>query len=340
MIPVALFLSGCDDALSTAQATDKPPSTAVSEPSATPTPALPATPLSLAELAKVIDLRTFPRLPGKDVNEPRATRIGYEVEAGDLEKTLAFQRDALSKGGGKIVSDQLEKQYKYGSLVAEKDSCTLEVSVVEDPNSKRVNVFISNMGNVDARLLPRDESWTAKLSSYRRAEYLAKKNLQELADLIRAELTKQSWQEVVPYGGEDPSRVEGKIEPLWFLQKASQIGVNLEAGDAGTLVTYNVHVLQTELPIHPDVKGKIEFMDSPSYLTYAVTAGAEKVRTDLERELKVLGWSMGEGVKVESELKVMSYPLTQQGAKPLKLSIIGADQGKRSVVLFNGINDQ
>jgi hypothetical protein len=290
-------------------------------------------------MTKLIDLRKLRKAPGKDLNEPSATAIGYELESDNLDESHAFQRDVLTQEGWKILEDKVEKEYSYGSIIAEKAGCAVTVSVVKDPNTKRLNVFVSNMGNIDARLLPRQEDWSGDQIWFHRATFNAKGSLEQLAGYVREEFTKLGYREVVPYGGQDPQRVEGKVEPIGFLQKGIQINVTLEIKEAGSEVTYSVHVLQTDLPILAKAKGKIEFMDSPSYLFYDVDAGADKVFIDLKQELQSRGYSIGEGVKPKSELKIMNYPVTKEGFKPLKLSIIDTRQGKQTSVLFSGLGN-
>ncbi len=115
-----------------------------------------AKPATIAEAAKVIDLSTFPMLPGgTPVGTRRLANLSY-VAKGDAPAAYAFQKKTLESRGWKEQPNSYVSPQSCSGTFA-KDGYTVSVSTNPASGSDAagmVQVHVKNHGNLDLAKLP------------------------------------------------------------------------------------------------------------------------------------------------------------------------------------------
>lgn len=323
----ALLLAGCGQAeapkapsgaalVATASALPQTARPAVVEPAAKEkATAQPASPASLVEATRVIDLRKFP-LPdgGKDliksevdlkVNRGKdrtksAHSLSYRLRGSDGAPVAQFCRTKLAEAGWKLTDKPVSKD--FFEFTGVKQGFFLSGSVYENHTAGELGVTITNHGNIDSRTLPRLAMTELKDNDASRTIYLTDAKPDAVIEFMRAELTKGGWREVRDQTGVI-DREPGFPVHLRFIQRGIEIGLSVQDKKGKTEVWNKVLLLDVELPIMPEAKGVVQFLGYYQYihLFYAMpTTAPEKVLEFYRKELPALGWTMRAGTdKIE-----------------------------------------
>lgn len=225
--------------------------------------------LTSAEWQKVIDVRSFPRLPGAAAGWSEMGNCSYTAPASQQEAEL-FYRYALEQAGWTETTPAAAA----AGLNFRKDGCDL--SVYFSPSAERgsageaeLQVSLHFAGNYDVRWLPKVSAIDSK-NSYESPSHLMYRTRADLTD-VEAALLKQfheagwtAYTRLAASGTEEPDS-----RTIAMLQRGSELTVSIgsPADAKGELVvSTSVHVSHKSLPIPPD-SGWIEFDSSTDLQT-------------------------------------------------------------------------
>jgi hypothetical protein len=328
IVPLALLasLGGLGDAIEgsarAAEAKAPPPGATDSK-----TPGASASrPADLEEVARVIDLRTFPRPEGAAVEQ---SAIGSHVPGlgtihlsvpGDMKKVVDFYSAKLAAAGWKDApkadprqpSRSISDDYAYLALAKQNFILILMISKEKDAKDDKVSVHIDNHGNVDTRALPRIAGAKEEPGQPHLSRYLTTESVAAVTDFTRKELASQGWQEInrLPYTQKDS-------DLLQFRKRAIALWINIsnraDLNIGGrTAVNYSARVLSDELPTPPDardVKLEDSSIDIEPLLEMSFTTPAtmESVADFYRKELTARGWKFREGAGLMDKTKGFYY---------------------------------
>lgn len=206
-------------------------------------------PATVAEAAAVLDLSTFPLMPGGEAKGSRRL-AGLDYTArGDVRGAYAFQKKALEERGWKETPGGYQgDQAASGSFV--KGGYTVSVTTTpsyEADAAGKVDVRLTNHGNVEVGKLPVPPDAKPLYSFPTVAAYVAEKPVKETADAVRALLTAQGW---APYGRAGDS--------LYFKKNAVKVSAFSSVAPAQggkTVVQLSSELMSVDLPAPPEAVG-------------------------------------------------------------------------------------
>jgi len=230
-------------------------------------PALPATAagarrsLSSAQFQRVIDLRSFPRLPGAVPHASEFAIFAYTAPASQEEAAL-FYRYVLGKSGWKEVPVAAAP----GMLAFRKNDCELTVWIypADAGGDKNLEISLSFLGNYDARWLPRISAIDSKsdFHSFFSVSYRTKASLLDTEVAVLRRFHEAGWtaySELARSGSQHFDRRD-----IQMLQGGSVLSVSISHPNEPTeelAVQTSVRASDTTLPIPPDA-GWIGFDNS------------------------------------------------------------------------------
>lgn len=288
-------------------------------------------PASLQEAAAVIDFRTFPTLERDKLLHQSATKIGYGLAKPDLAKDVQFYRDKLTEAGWKIDYDKVDPKLAFGTFRCSKQGYVVDVTIMQDPNTKKMQAFLENQGNVDARAIPRPPGAEVTQSQPNVTIFLTDAKVAEVTRFVRTELKTLGWRETI-YPNMPTEEEPADDLALSFIQRGICINAHMQAKDGKTNVMYSVGLRKVELPIMPDAKGRIEYSEEPYLqLGYATPSPPEAVLAFYRKELPAVGWSVPSGAdKIENGKAKIA--LEGPGKEPLRLELLKV--GNTTLVLI------
>ena len=254
----------------------------------------PGAPATLAEAARVLDLRTFPMMEGGQLKGMRLlAELSYEVE-GSVKPVFAFQRENLTAGGWKELPDSNVSD-DAASAVFTKAGFTIQVSVSTYIAQKEgsVRVMIKNRGNVDLEKLPVPAGLTPSFSFPIQLSYTTEADTAATAQECRQLLLAQGW---TPYGSAG--------DTVYFKQNAVQLSARVSAHEAQpgkTFINYSTELLSADIPVPADAD-KPEYIDGMKTLSFGYSPEKlHEVVTFYDKELASGGFkSTGEAVGVDN----------------------------------------
>lgn len=244
-----------------------------------PAGGLPAQEAATVEAAaKVVDLSTFPLMPGGVANGPRRLAgLNYSAP-GDARGAFAFQKAALEKAGwselpGRYLSDET------CSGVFGKDG--FKVSVATIPAGGKVDVSILNLGDVDPGKLPVPPDAKPLYAFPTAAAFLAEKAPEETADALEALLTAGGWE---PYGRAGDVR--------FFKKNAVRLSARSTAAPAQggkTMIQLSSELMSVDLPA-PAKTLATAYADATKALALDVDMTADDLAAFYREALGKAGW--------------------------------------------------
>jgi hypothetical protein len=323
-------LAGCGrdaggDRPAVASAPDTPPAAGKPSAEATPpTPAAPdatqpaapqpvkpkgsATPLSAREVARVIDLRTFPRMDGAKLEAstlgPLAA-VTYQAP-GDVQKALDFHVKKLTDAGwqehytGEKRHIHKEGKSEYAMITATKQDFILSVHMEGEAGKDEVRVSVFSNGNFDTRTLPRTKDGeligdSGTFPNYSHTIYTTAGTVEATEEFTRKELTAAGWQEFSDRLT-DNSRVPGS---LTLRNRAVRLGVYISKAEAlggKTSVQYSASVLSDDVPTTADAADvRVQDDHEAFQLRFETGSSVQQVTDFYKKELPALGWKFREG---------------------------------------------
>lgn len=282
-----------------------------------------ARPAGLEEIARVIDLRTFPRPEGAAVERseiassvPSLGTINLTVP-GDMKKVFDFYSDKLGQAGWHDApqtnplqpSRSIKDDYAYMALAKQDFLLILMISKEKDG---KISVHIDNHGNVDTRALPQVEGAKRDSDQPQSTRYITTEKVAAVTDFTRKQLTSQGWQEInrLPYSQEDSEllRFRNRAIALW-INISSRADLNI---GGRTAVNYSARVLNDELPTPPDARDvKLEDsatdIEPPLEMTFKTPGTMESVADFYRKELTARGWKFREKAGLMEKSKGFFY---------------------------------
>ncbi len=194
----------------------------------------PRKPATVEEAQRVLDLTTFPLPEGAQVEgQSSIAVVRYRVPADDVKSAFDFVREKLIQRGWKEAGEtHISVQYAMGAFA--RHGFYANVSAYPDsskPDSKLVQVSITNQGNLNLATLPVPPGTRLYYSNLRSVGYLTEMPIEEATEAIGKLLAEQGW---TPYGDD--------IGVKTYKQNAIELKVSISA--------------MPELPEKPELKGK------------------------------------------------------------------------------------
>ena len=195
-------------------------------------------PATLGDAAKVLDLSTFPLMPGgKLAGPPRLANLGYSAK-GSVREAYAFQQKTLGAQGWKILPGEYVTDMACSGMFG-KDGYT--VSVLTSPDTGgMVRIYVKNHGNVDPGKLPVPSDAKPQYAFPTSAAYVTETPVKETAEALKKLLAEQGWE---PYGSAG--------DQLFFKKNAIRISARpLVAPAQGnkTMIQLSSELLSADLP--------------------------------------------------------------------------------------------
>jgi hypothetical protein len=283
-----------------------PPLAAKPEPKSKPKGV--ATPIGTRDLAKVIDLRTFPRMDGA---EPEFTPQSPLVQAaykapGDVKAAIDFHLKALTDAGWEPHypdGEEKGKVYKEGKsefamITVTRQAFVVSVHVNGEAGKNEVRVSIFSTGNFDTRTLPRmtdarsgDDPGT--FPNYSHSMYTTAESIEAAEAFTRKAMAAAGWQEFSDRLS-DNRRPKGSLN---FRNRAVAVSVDISTAPAlgnKTAVQYNASVLSAEVPTPADA-ADVRLEDRERFrMQFETGLSVQEVVDFYKKELPALGWTFRE----------------------------------------------
>jgi hypothetical protein len=279
-------------------------------------------PATAEQAAGILDLSTFPMMPGATARQRWALAdLSYPVTS-DVKTVFEFQRKTL-----------LEKKWKElpGTSVTEQSASgtfgrsgfTVSVSAYPSGKSGSVAVTLHNHGNVNLSKLPRPPGTKPVYEGGTAAMYVTDAPVPATVEACRKLILAEGWQ---PYGTAGDSS--------YFKQNAIRIGVTIGLAPAQggkTMISFAGDLMSADLPAPPGA-ADIRYSGEPTELRFETAADRGAV-TDLYRKtLATAGWkaTLDKTIKID-ENDVMIFRNATHDM--LTLSLSPSRRGKMPVSL-------
>lgn len=292
-------------------------------------------PYSAAQFHRVIDVRSFPRLPDAVPTWSHAGSDTYNTPASQSEAEL-FYRHYLGNAGWEQIARTASSQ---PGLNFRKDGCELDVSLspASPPPPSRagdLQVTLRFAGNYDVRWLPKisainsDASW----DSFSHVGYRTKTALTDLEVAILKQFHEAGW---TAYARLDASSSEDpRTRTISMLQGGSELTVFFGYPADSTeelFVQTGVNVTNKALPIPPD-SGWIEF-DSSTDLKLVANTKMDLKQTIafFDQGMALDGWLTREaGRHVEDKQSWLPY---LRGQQDVLIRLVTLPDGRTRIIV-------
>lgn len=305
--------------------------TALLQPVPQSNPVSPRKPFSSAQLQRVIDIRSFPKLPGAVPQWGDVGILGYSVSA-STEEAEQFYRFALGNAGWKEMP---QANNATPGLAFQKDGCQLSVMFTPGTgDDKQLQVNLQLLGNFDVRQVPsfKPAPSQSTYSSFSSVMYRTKAELLELEVGLLKLLHTAGW---TPYSRlaassqEDP---EGRM--MSFIQEGSKLTVFIarpaDAQDEFS-VQVSTQITNKSLPVPPDA-GWIEFDNSTDLQLVANTKMDLKQTAEFyDKEMAADEWVAREsGRGFKDEFGFLPYI---RGQQDVLIRLVGQSDGSTRIIV-------
>ncbi len=182
--------------------TSDTPTIATPEPDTVP-PAVQAAQVSLpvvqpstaAASVGAIDLLTFPRINQKGVMDQGSTYVYYMGES-SVKSADAFYQAEFKSHGWEESRSLTPSSEQYTDRTYSKDGYYVRATISSGSKAGEIGVNLANLGNIDARLLPKMEDAESTESTAVNAGHKTAHSIIEVAESLSRKLTDLGWQEV------------------------------------------------------------------------------------------------------------------------------------------------
>lgn len=247
-------------------------------------------PATVEAAAKVLDLRTFPRIEGaKPDSMSGLGLVMYEAPA-PPKQAFEFQRKQLIQTGWKELPGAHVDE-KNASAHFTKEGYTVDVSTSESHESPKKagwsSITLVNHGNIDASKLPVPQGAKPFTGTITEGTYITEAKVPETAEACCKLLIDAGWE---PYGkgSDDPNS-----PMLYFKRNAIRLTAWVSFAPAlgnKTLVRYSTELLSADLPAPPDAP-KPDYDDFQKTLRIEWPDGnAEPIMAFYQKRLAEQGW--------------------------------------------------
>ena len=246
----------------------------------------PRKPATVAEAARVLDLRTLPLIEGAEVPGWRRQlgTLYYNVKA-KLMDAFTFHLEQLKASDWKVLPGiRLEEPNPRAVLTRAGFVVQLSASAVAYPPEMEgyVNVSMMNHGNVLSRRLPIPKGVDENYVDDTMAMYITENAADEMREQCDQMLLDLGWK---PYGSAGDTR--------YFKQNAIMLHSDVsthEARPGKTFISYRTELLSADLPMLLDYEDP-RYNDSQKKVTFdCPKADLTKVASFYSQELSEQGW--------------------------------------------------
>jgi hypothetical protein len=237
-------------------------------------------PATVKDAARVLDLSTFPLLPGVTGSPARVVAsLSYQAE-GDANTSFEFQRSELLKRKFKELPNGFASaESASGQFV--RDGFHVSVSVSGGGEPGLVNVFIQNHSNVNLAKLPVPSGAELLHAFPGVASFVTDAPVEEAAAGVKALLIADGWQ---PYGSAGDS--------MSFKQNAVKLDARVfspPAQPGKTAIHFAAMQLSADLPVPPDAES-VQYSDQLKQVSVDVAGAPEQVIDFYRETLGKTGW--------------------------------------------------
>ena len=298
-------------------------------------PKAPQRSLSSAQFQRVIDLRSFPRLPGAVLQWSNYAMCAYSVHASQKEAEL-FYRHFLENSGW----TESERTSAQPGLIFHKDDCELNVSFTSmtdgtsGPEADQLQVSLHFAGNYDVRWLPKFSETDSKSAwnSFSLVSYCTQADMTDVEVALLKQFHDAGWtaySRLASSSSEDP-----KSRMISMLQGGSELTVSIGYPADSTkelFVQTSVSVSNKSLPIPRDA-GWIEYDSSTNLQLVANTKmDLQETTKFFDVQMEAEGWLPRETGRHFKEDRVWLAYIRGQQDVVLRLTTL-ASGGTRIVV--------
>jgi hypothetical protein len=279
-------------------------------------------PATTEQAAGVLNLSTFPMMPGAPARRQWALAdLSYAV-ASDVKTAFEFQRKTLlDKKWKELPGTSVTEQSASGTFG--RSGFTVSVSAYPDGKSGSVAVTLHNHGNVNLSRLPRPPGTKPVYEGGTAAMYVTDASVSATVEECRKLILAEGWQ---PYGTAGDSS--------YFKQNAIRIGVTIGSAPAQggkTMISFAGDLMSADLPAPPGAED-IRYSGEPTVLRFETVANKDAI-TDLYRKtLAATGWeaTLEKTVKIDdNDVVIFRNPAHDM----LTLSLSPSRRGKTPVSL-------
>jgi hypothetical protein len=293
---------------------------------------------SSARFQQIMDVRSFPRLPGAVPMFGDGGTLSYTAPASQKEAEM-FYRYCLGNSGWTETASTGPSQ---PGLYFHKDGCELNITMYpasETPSGRAGDLQIGMQfaGNYDVRWLPRISPIESKSdwSSFSSTSYRTKASLTDVEVALLKQFRDAGWTAYTRLnaaGMEDPNS-----RSISMLQGGSVLTVSIghPADSADELVVQtSIHISNKSLPIPPD-SGWIEF-DSSTDLLLVANTGMDLQQTIgfFDKEMAAEGWLARQaGRHIDDEKDHRAWLPYVKGQQDVLLRLATLPDGKTRIVV-------
>jgi hypothetical protein len=255
----------------------------------TPAPALPAT---VADAQKVLDLSTFPLVPGSEAPQRQVAGMTYNAP-GSVTEVFDFYVKQFSSGGWQELPGASRTAVACNaSYLKNGFQVALTVYGAAKPNTASVN--LTQLGNLALEKLPVPRGSNVVYAGPAVAMYSTNASPDDTKQSVRELLAAAGWQ---PYGK------AGDVD--FYKQNAIRLSANIAAapGSQGkTAISYSAELMSADLPAPVDVLD-LQYSDSTKQLLFDTALDKQAILDFYRPLLAKTGWEPTHDKLLESGFK-------------------------------------
>lgn len=287
---------------------------------------------SAKEVLAVIDLRTFPVMPGALREFKTAIGSHFSLEKADkstIKSAAEFYRTKLAALGWTLEPELTSNYDESAEMFFVKNGNRLSVGMGISRGDGNLNTGVTNLANLDARRLPRPSGSQLKIAKPASVSFVAPSKLDATKAHIQGEMKKQGWFEyATPIRAGSPPPAKANESVLAFVNRAAVATYTLQSppdAPAGKVeFAASVLVLEQQLPILPDATS-IALSENPAAIYYHTASTFEHALKYNQTELAALGYQP-QADKTKIEKPSAELVLAATGQPPLRVEIL-ANEG-------------
>lgn len=238
-------------------------------------------PATVAQAAKVLDLRDLALVAGSDAPGGRTVaRLVYQAK-GSPKEAFAFHRKQLVDDGWQPAPNETVTDESAAGMFT-RDGYALSLSASSSGGDKPTTmVTASNHGNLGLKTLPKPGNSEVLYEFPVSLAYVTPDGVQAVADDVEAKLLAEGWE---PYGTAGDTRFYRK-NAIRLLATTSAA----PAQDGKTVVTYFTELLSAELPAPRDAK-RMQYSEPPVQLSIDFAGDLAAADKWYREQLGKMGW--------------------------------------------------
>jgi len=222
---------------------------------------------TVAEAAKVLDLRAYPLAEGAEEPRQRSMASLSYMAPGTVKGLFESQRkQLLGLKWKEMPNAYVSEQSANGTFTRE--GFTISLTVFPGSKAGEVNVSIMNHGNVEAAKLPFPPNVKPLYSGPVSIGYTTEAPAEQTAAACRDLLLAQGWE---PYGS------AGDVQ--FYKQNAVRLTARVAAAPAQggkTIIDYSTVLMSADLPAPAETE-QLQYADHPTQLFFDTKATLEEV---------------------------------------------------------------